>query len=131
MSFCKSKDPELYHDRHGNKWYLIPRWKKKGDSKVAVDPLDVSDSVNAVVGTMGDYVRRCENMVFLVVEKMLENEGLEKNDKNFTATLNKIDELANDASQRPYRLNIYRTLDNKCHLVREQTSTAKLQNVII
>jgi len=77
MKVAKGKTLRLHHEKETNQWFLIQRWKKRGDCFEAVDPIDVSEEVNVATSNFSAYVRRVENAYIDSCKRIweLENPG--------------------------------------------------------
>lgn len=102
--FYKGKPMKCLHDRDTNKWFLIQSWKKTHLGYEAVNPIDITEAVAPQIGSMGDYVRRVENMAINLLSELMTYKNIPNTDENMQKMLDLYDEQANEQNMRPSKL---------------------------
>jgi|GEM_PF-4262998 len=102
----KNKPFVCIHDRDTNQWFLVQSFKKTSEGKQAINPIEVTQDINSIIGDMGDYVRRVENMCFNLINETMIAKNIDQTEENFNRLLNEYDAKANEQLHKLYTLSV-------------------------
>jgi hypothetical protein len=102
----KNKRFICVHDRDSNQWFLVQSFKNTPEGKRAINPIEITDDINPIIGDMGDYVRRVENMCFNLINETMIAKRINQTEENFNKLLNEYDAQANEQLHKLYTLYV-------------------------